>query len=159
MAYNNEGVNLEFLMQIHSVMKAHIWHESPSYYQSLLRAYCKYFKYSCRGNDREDKVKAGIDQLHMVISDMESLELGTTRDVCILLAERSRCWSVLSTVTRHAALKGSDEYLSKAEVRNVFAKNFKITQNDKNPDGDSETETSEDEGNTTETGSYVTSNR
>ena len=118
-------------MQIHSVMKAHIWHESPSYYQSLLRAYCKYFKYSCRGNDREDKVKAGIDQLHMVVSDMESLELGTTRDVCILLAERSRCWSVLSTVTRHAALKGSDEYLSKAITSFESLLNAMNNHNDK----------------------------
>ena len=114
MAYNDEGVSLEFLTQIHSVMKAHLWHESPLYYQSLLKVYCKYFKYSCKGADREDKLKAGIEQLQYILSDMEDLLLSSSKDKCILLAEQSRCWSILSTVTRYIETGESDEYLSKA---------------------------------------------
>ena len=114
MAHNKEGVNIEFLAQIHIVMKAHVWHESPSYYQSLLMAYCKYFKYSCRGVDREDKVKVGIKQLHSVMSDMENLQVGTTKDKCILLIEKGRCWSVLSTLMRYVGKGEYDEYLKEA---------------------------------------------
>ncbi len=127
-ALSREEVNLEFLEQIHGIMKAHSWYESPKYYQYMLRAYCKYFcSFSIHAEDKGCKIQNGLDQLRRLLEDIEALAVSDVQYRCILLAEKSRCWATLYTITTDNNMEGTAGYFSDAKA--CFEKLLNILSN------------------------------